>query len=972
VTVTTTPSNVAAGQTIVWGVTVTGSGSYPTGSIAFTLTGTSGTVATVPLPASTTTAGACTTTCSNSVSYTYTVPANATAGSYTVTATYLPVNEQYPTASGTGIYNVAANTTTSVLTANPTTFAFNASTVLTDVISWPTTTVTGPTGTVKLSSSLTQEGTFQTLTVPSSACVVSLSAKTATCTYTWTPTYGGAQTISAVYSGDTNYAGSTGTTAITVTQNSTTTALTINPSTVTDVNVGTTFTSVTTYTSSTTPTGTVVIGGGLGTLATFSVSACTVNTSAKTITCAYNNPNAWNVYENGTYTITATYSGDAGDAGSTGSATFVVAGEDTDTTAISLATTGSTYATGGTSVATITLTGHNADGNPTGTLTVTGSGTLGTLATITLPTATNSTCTLARAKFVCTATLTIPAGTAAAAYTITASYSGDVNYLPSTGTATYTIAKATPTAAAGNVSGAYESTVTLSATDTGVTHGVAPTGTVTFKVNSVTVTGTPSCSGSGVVETCTLSYALPAGLTPNTYPITAVFATDTNYNASNTASATLTVTNDTASFGTMTFSPAATETQGTNQAITISDTLTFSGPKPTGAVTYVLNGVTYTATCGSTSPATCTATVPGATIAALAANTYTVTAALAAGGGYAATTGASGTFTITAALTASFGTMSFSPAASEPQGTNQAITISDTLTFSGAKPSGAVTYVLNGVTYTATCGSTSPATCTATVPGATIAALAANSYTVTAALAAGGGYSATTGTSGTFTITAAGGNITFTSVSHNFGSEAVGTAAPNYSLNLTNGGTTAFPFAIVFTPANGFTEYNNCGTSVAVGATCTILFEFTPTATGTVTASWSMTPQTGFTFSPSNGGTLTGTGITAAGVTLTTNGHNFGSVPVGTTSGVYGTVLTNSTSAAVTLSIGSVTSPFVTYINNCPASLASGASCNLQFEFAPTATGTVQQVFSLSASTTITSGGAPLPNGGITLTGTGQ
>jgi hypothetical protein len=77
----------------------------------------------------------------------------------------------------------------------------------------------------------------------------------------------------------------------------------------------------------------------------------------------------------------------------------------------------------------------------------------------------------------------------------------------------------------------------------------------------------------------------------------------------------------------------------------------------------------------------------------LAVNTYTVTAALAAGGGYGAATGTSGTFTITAAPTASFGTMSFSPAASEPQGTSQAITISDTLTFSGAKPSGAVTFM---------------------------------------------------------------------------------------------------------------------------------------------------------------------------------------------------------------------------------------------------------------------------------------
>jgi hypothetical protein len=332
----------------------------------------------------------------------------------------------------------------------------------------------------------------------------------------------------------------------------------------------------------------------------------------------------------------------------------------------------------------------------------------------------------------------------------------------------------------------------------------------------------------------------------------------------------------------------------------------------------------------------------------------------------------SGTTTVTvSALAASFGTMSFSPAASEPQGTSQAITISDTLTFNGAKPSGAVTFTLNSVGYTATCGATSPATCTATVPATTIAALAVNTYTVTAALAAGGGYSATSGASGTFTITAvATSSITFSAVSHNFGQVAVGTAATAFGLTITNtSATKAYPFSLVFTPANGFTSANNCGSSIAAGAHCQLDFYFTPTASGSVSATWSLAAETGFTYSPSNGGTLTGSGTTSGGVSLTSAGHNFGTVTVGQTSGAYGTELSNSTATAETISLGTVSAPFA-MLTNCGTTLAAGSSCEIEFTFSPTTTSPVSVVVPLSGSpTAITSGGVALPSGGITLSG---
>jgi hypothetical protein len=325
--------------------------------------------------------------------------------------------------------------------------------------------------------------------------------------------------------------------------------------------------------------------------------------------------------------------------------------------------------------------------------------------------------------------------------------------------------------------------------------------------------------------------------------------------------------------------------------------------------------------------------------------------------------------------------MSFAPAATETQGTNQAITISDTVAYTGpAAPTGAVTYTLNGVGYTATCtGSSSPLTCSATVPGATIAALAVNSYTVTAAIAAAGNYGAATGASGTFTITApTTGTIKFSSVTHNMGSVTVGDST-TYGVQMTNTSSLAVTYTGITlnttASPNPFTQANNCGTSLAAGASCEIVFTFAPAAgdTGTLTATWSLagTPG-GTTFTPSNGGTLTGTVAASGNVTISTAGHNFGDVTVGTTSAVYGTVITNSTNASVTLTLGSVTSPFA-LVTNCPTTLAAGGSCNLNFTFSPTTTGLVQQMYSIA----VNGGAIPLlvngsPTTGVTLTGTGD
>jgi kumamolisin len=299
--------------------------------------------------------------------------------------------------------------------------------------------------------------------------------------------------------------------------------------------------------------------------------------------------------------------------------------------------------------------------------------------------------------------------------------------------------------------------------------------------------------------------------------------------------------------------------------------------------------------------------------------------------------------------------------------TSVQITVADANTAS-LYPPGVVTLKLQ---YT-TLGSCTlvAGTCSVTVQGSQLFP-GANSIVVSYP----GVSNAYTAASQTMTLTAVppATSITFTSVSHDFGQVAVGTPAAAYGVSLTNSASTAYPFVLNFTPSSGFTSATNCPASLASGKSCEIVFYFTPTSTSDVSATWSLVPENGFTYGPSNGGTLVGSGTLTGGLSLTTKGYNFGTVAIGTTSGTYGTVLSNSTSSAATLTLGSVSAPF-TSITNCGATLAAGASCNLDFTFTPISTAAQSQSFAIAASVggapvTITTNGAA--TSAIVLTGTG-
>jgi hypothetical protein len=172
----------------------------------------------------------------------------------------------------------------------------------------------------------------------------------------------------------------------------------------------------------------------------------------------------------------------------------------------------------------------------------------------------------------------------------------------------------------------------------------------------------------------------------------------------------------------------------------------------------------------------------------------------------------------------------------------------------------------------------------------------------------------------------------------NFGNQQVGTTSPPQSVMLTNVGSTAVTIkgiSISGTDAGDFKEKNNCGSSIKGGGSCQVSVTFTPTAEGVRSASLNISyvgpgsPQTV---------SLSGTGTATATVSLTPSKLAFPVQLVGTTSTGQTATLTNTGSVAVTISNIGTSGPF-SETNNCPATLAVNANCQIQASFQPSAKG---------------------------------
>ena len=165
-----------------------------------------------------------------------------------------------------------------------------------------------------------------------------------------------------------------------------------------------------------------------------------------------------------------------------------------------------------------------------------------------------------------------------------------------------------------------------------------------------------------------------------------------------------------------------------------------------------------------------------------------------------------------------------------------------------------------------------------------------------------------------------------------FGSQATGTTSAARTVSVSNNGSSAVSLSGVSVTGD-FAQTNNCGASLAAGASCTVNVTFRPTAAGsragTLTVANSATPATA---------SLTGVGV-APGPVLNANpgSLSFGATAVGSTTAAQSVTVTNGGTSTATVSGVSASGDFA-QTNNC-ATLAVGASCTVNVTFRPTAEG---------------------------------
>jgi hypothetical protein len=181
-----------------------------------------------------------------------------------------------------------------------------------------------------------------------------------------------------------------------------------------------------------------------------------------------------------------------------------------------------------------------------------------------------------------------------------------------------------------------------------------------------------------------------------------------------------------------------------------------------------------------------------------------------------------------------------------------------------------------------------------------------------------------------------------------FSNRVLGTTSGAQSVTMTNTGSTPLQINSV-NVVGAFSQTNNCGSSVAAGASCTFKISFSPTtATALVASSYFMgnlviwdsdvaSPQTV---------RLSGTGT---GVSLSPASLNFGSQSVGTSSSPLPVKLTNSSTKALTFANIAVSGDF-SETDDCTSGVAAGGTCTINVVFTPSTTGTLNGTLTLNDS----------------------
>ena len=196
-------------------------------------------------------------------------------------------------------------------------------------------------------------------------------------------------------------------------------------------------------------------------------------------------------------------------------------------------------------------------------------------------------------------------------------------------------------------------------------------------------------------------------------------------------------------------------------------------------------------------------------------------------------------------------------------------------------------------------------------------------------------------------------------------SQPVGVTSAPQSVTLSNSGSAALSIvSLGFTGTNpgDFSQTNDCGSTVAAGANCTISVTFQPSATGTRTADLLLNNDSS---SSQNRVRISGTG-TASEASLAPSTLTFASQAIGDSTAAQTLTLANTGNAALSISsiaISGTNASDFAQTNTCGNSVAASANCLISITFKPSATGTRVATVALTDN-------APSSPQSVALTGT--
>jgi hypothetical protein len=156
-----------------------------------------------------------------------------------------------------------------------------------------------------------------------------------------------------------------------------------------------------------------------------------------------------------------------------------------------------------------------------------------------------------------------------------------------------------------------------------------------------------------------------------------------------------------------------------------------------------------------------------------------------------------------------------------------------------------------------------------------------------------------------------------------FAAQQVGTVSVSQQVTLTNTGDQPLTSIAVATTGD-FTAVNNCGALLQADATCTISISYVPTVAGAEFGTLTVTDEF-----RGQKVSLSGTGVAPPGASALPAEIDFGGFAVGSTSSAQTLTITNSGGYNLSSLAASTTPGFAVASDDCPATLAVGASCHL-------------------------------------------